>query len=71
MNQNYLPLFQIRMELSSTEIKFVPDINTGNEENFFKYIKDMITYIENMIDVVPPVIQTECINLIRVWYKFS
>lgn len=59
MNEGQQPLFQIRMELQNALIKFIPDLNTECEHNFSNYINNMITYIENMIDIGPHVVHTE------------
>lgn len=61
MKESKQPLFQIRMELEETLIKFYPEADYRNDSNLMSHIVHMITYIENMIDIVPHVIHTECI----------
>lgn len=65
MKESKQPLFQIRMELQEAQIKFYPDIDLNNKNNILTHIVHMITYIENMIDIVPHVIHTECICEVR------
>lgn len=65
MKETKQPLFQIRMELRGSHIKFCPDTDLSNTNNILTHIVHMITYIENIIDIVPHVIQTECICEVR------
>lgn len=70
MSESQQPLFRIRMELQNTQIKFIPDLNVGIEQNFSNCICNTITYIENMIDIVPHVGHAEVtckVSLTNTW----
>ena len=59
MSEPKYPSFEIRMELTNSQIKYQPDVGIESEHNLLTYVRGMTNYVLSIIYSIPHILRSE------------